>query len=286
MVTKIGFQVALGALLILGLSACSRSGSGSESSSSPSQIAAQVNDKEISIHQVQAMIEFQPVLSKQFGDKAYEKALDSLIEQELASQAARTAGLEQSPKVVQALELAKREVLARAYQDQLAAKVALPDESAVSAYFDAHPELFAQRQQYVLQELVVKAEPTQLTGLQERIASLGSVSELNALVSQSGLPHSVKNGTYWAESLPMDVLPQLAKRKPGQSLVVAKPEGLLILTVVSTESAPVSLVQVRGAIRDALLTQSRKDALRKGMESLRQQAKISKATSPASSAPR
>lgn len=281
MVTKIGFRVGLGVLLVLGLSACSRSGS--ESNASPTQIAAQVNDKEISIHQVQAMIEFQPALVKQFGEKAYEKALDSLIEQELASQAARSVGLEQSPKVVQALELAKREVLARAYQDQLASKVALPDENAVSAYFDAHPELFAQRQQYVLQELAVKAEPAQLASLQERIPSVESVSQLNALVSQTGLPHSVKNGTYWAESLPMDVLPQLAKRKPGQSLVVAKPDGLVILTVVSTESAPVSLVQVRGAIRDALLTQSRKDALRKGMESLRQQAKINKVASPASS---
>lgn len=283
MVTKIGFRVGLGVLLILGLSACTRSGTESGANSSPTQIAAQVNDKEISIHQVQAMIEFQPALVKQFGEKAYEKALDSLIEQELASQAARSAGLEQSPKVVQALELAKREVLARAYQDQLASKVALPDENAVSTYFDAHPELFAQRQQYVLQELTVKAESAQLTSLLERVPNLGSVSELNALVSQSGLPHSVKNGTYWAESLPMDVLPQLAKRKPGQSLLVAKPDGLLILTVVSTESAPVSLVQVRGAIRDALLTQSRKDALRKGMESLRQQAKVNKVASPASS---
>ncbi len=283
MVTKIGFRVGLGVLLILGLSACTRSGTESGASSSPTQIAAQVNDKEISIHQVQAMIEFQPALVKQFGEKAYEKALDSLIEQELASQAARSAGLEQSPKVVQALELAKREVLARAYQDQLASKVALPDENAVSTYFDAHPELFAQRQQYVLQELTVKAESAQLTSLLERVPNLGSVSELNALVSQSGLPHSVKNGTYWAESLPIDVLPQLAKRKPDQSLLVAKPDGLLILTVVSTESAPVSLVQVRGAIRDALLTQSRKDALRKGMESLRQQAKINKVASPASS---
>lgn len=283
MVTKIGFRVGLGVLLILGLSACTRSGTESGANSSPTQIAAQVNDKEISIHQVQAMIEFQPALVKQFGENAYEKALDSLIEQELASQAARSAGLEQSPKVVQALELAKREVLARAYQDQLASKVALPDENAVSTYFDAHPELFAQRQQYVLQELTVKAESAQLTSLLERVPNLGSVSELNALVSQSGLPHSVKNGTYWAESLPMDVLPQLAKRKPGQSLLVAKPDGLLILTVVSTESAPVSLVQVRGAIRDALLTQSRKDALRKGMESLRQQAKINKVASPASS---
>ena len=82
----------------------------------------------------------------------------------------------------------------------------------------------------------------------------------------------------------MDVLPQLASRKVGQSVVIGRSDGLLVLTVLRTELSPRSLAQVRDVIRDALHSQNRKDALRKGMESLRQQAKIRKVSSPASSA--
>ncbi len=282
MVTKFGYRFGLCLIALSGLAACSRSGEGPSGGST--QIAAQVNDKEISIHQVQARIESQPGLTQQLGDKVYDRVLDNLIEQELAAQAARSAGLEQSPKVVQAIELAKREVLARAYQDQLAAKAVFPDEHAISSYFDEHPELFSQRKQYQLQESLLSVPSEQVDALKARVEGLSSVAELNTLVTQSGLTHSVPTGTHWAETLPMDVLPQLASRKVGQSVVIGRSDGLLVLTVLRTELSPRSLAQVRDVIRDALHSQNRKDALRKGMESLRQQAKIRKVSSPASTA--
>lgn len=282
MVTKFGYRVGLCLMAVAGLGACSRSNDTPVSDAS--QIAARVNDKEISIHQVQARIEAQPALAQQLGDKAYDRVLDSLVEQELAAQAARTAGLEQTPKVVQAIELAKREVLAKAYQDQLAAKATFPDEQAITAYFEAHPELFSQRKQYELQETLLTLPAEQITSVKSRVEAMSSAAELNALVGQSGWTRQVRSGTQWAETLPMDVLPQLASRKVGQSVVLPRPDGLLILTVLRTELSPYGLAQVRAAIRDALHVQNRKEALRKGMDSLRQQAKIQKLSSTASAA--
>lgn len=282
MVTKFGYRVGLCLILLVGLGACSRSNE--TPAGDASQIAAQVNDKEISIHQVQARIEAQPGLSQQLGDKVYDRVLDSLIEQELAAQAARSAGLDQTPKVVQAIELAKREVLAKAYQDQLAAKATYPDEQAIAAYFESHPELFSQRKQFELQETLLTLPAEQIVSVKARVEGMGSVSELNALVGQSDWIRQVRSGTQWAETLPMDVLPQLASRKVGQSVVLSRPDGLLILTVLRTHSSPYALAQVRGAIRDALHAQNRKEALRKGMDSLRQQAKIRKVSSTASAA--
>lgn len=264
--------VALGWCLLLPLGACSRHESAE--STGTSQVAAQVNDKEISIHQVQTMIELQPGLVQQYGERASHKTLDSLIEQELAAQAARSAGLDGTPKVVQAMELAKREVLARAYQDQLAGKATMPDDTAIASYYDAHPELFAQRCQYLLQEMLIKAPTAQLQGVQDHVANLTSAAEVNALVTQNGWQHSVRNSAQWAEALPMDVLAQLASRKPGQSVSVARPDGVVILTVLGSEPAPLSLAQARVAIREALWVTRRKDQVKLGMESLRQQAKV------------
>ncbi|MGE5451785.1 MAG: EpsD family peptidyl-prolyl cis-trans isomerase [Acidobacteriota bacterium] len=277
------WMALIGACLAVQLSACSRH-DGAESPGT-SQIAAQVNDKEISIHQVQTMIELQPALAQQFGEQASRKVLDSLIEQELAAQAARSAGLDTSPRVVQAMELAKREVLARAYQDQLAGKATMPDDAAITRYYDAHPELFANRRQYLLQETVIKAPTAQLQGVQDEVAKLPSAADVNAWVAKKGWQYSVRNSAQWAEALPMDLLSQLAARKPGQSVAVPRPDGMVILTVLGSDVAPQTLAQARGAIQEALWATRRKEQVLHGMESLRQQAKVLRFDEAAASSP-
>lgn len=239
-----------------------------------SQIVAKVNDSEISIHQVQSVLQSQPALAEQLGEAAPAKVLDSLIEQELAAQAARQAGLDSSPRVLQAMELAKREVLARAYQDQLADKIVMPDSEAVNRYYEAHPELFAQRRRYTLQEVMLKSSPEQAKDLKEKVEHLASADAVNGLVSASGLPHSNRNSIQWAEALPMDILPQLAYLKVGQSLGVMRPDGLVVLTVLATEDAPMTRSVAARPIQAALLATSRRDSVSKGMEALRSKAKI------------
>ena len=129
---------AVAALALLG--GCNKKPAAS-SAAGESQVAALVNEGEISVHQVETLLRLQPALGARFGEQASPRALDSLIEQELAAQAAMQAGLDTSPQTLQALALARREVLARAYQDQLAEKASLPDTSAVERYYDEHPEL-------------------------------------------------------------------------------------------------------------------------------------------------
>ncbi|HEX5355468.1 MAG TPA: EpsD family peptidyl-prolyl cis-trans isomerase [Aquabacterium sp.] len=239
-----------------------------------SQIVAKVNDSEISIHQVQSVLQSQPALIEQLGEAAPGKVLDSLIEQELAAQAARQAGLDSSPRVLQAMELAKREVLARAYQDQLADKIVMPDSEAVNRYYEAHPELFAQRRRYTLQEIIVKGSPEQVKDLKDKVEHLATAEAVNALVSSTGLPHSNRNSIQWAEALPMEILPQLAYLKAGQSLGVVRPDGIVVLTVLATEDAPMTRSVAARPIQAALLATSRREVVSKGMEALRSKAKI------------
>jgi EpsD family peptidyl-prolyl cis-trans isomerase len=254
-----------------------------------SQIAAQVNESEISVHQVQTMMQLQPALANQLGEAAAPRILDSLIEQELAAQAARSAGLDSTPKVLQAMELAKREVLARAYQDQLSAKAVMPDTEAVNRYYDAHPELFAKRRHYIMQETQVKASPDQAKALKAKMDALGSVEAVNSLVAQSGLPHSSRSSSQWAEGMAMNLLTQLAYLKNGQSISILTTDGLAILTLQQAEEVPLTLAQATGAIQAALLSTNRHEVVRQGMEALRQQAKIKRlgafaASTPASAA--
>lgn len=245
-----------------------------KASSDASQIVAQVNDSEISIHQVQSRMEMQPGLVSQMGEAAASQVLDGLIEQELAAQAARKAGLDNTPRVLQAMELAKREVLARAYQDQLADKATLPDTTSVDRYYDEHPELFAHRKQYTLLETQVKGTPEQTKALASQVEAVGSADALKALLAESGLPYSSRSSMLWAEAVPMDVLPKLAFLRAGQSIGVVKPEGLVIVTVLAFEEAPVTQGVAQKSIQAAMMNNKRKQLVKQGMDVLKQNAKI------------
>ncbi len=263
--------VGLGvALLLTGCPGKDKSAAGADTS----QIVAQVNDSEISIHQVEAMLAAQPAIAEQLGANGPRRALDSLIDQELAAQEARQSGLDKSPRVLQAMELAKREVLARAYQDQLAEKALMPDTEAVNRYYDSHPELFAKRRQYTLQETLIKAPADKAAELKGKVEKLASAEAVNTLVNDSGLAYSRRNSVQWAEGIPMDLLSQLAYLKNGQSIGMPRPDGLVVLTLLSSEEVPMSSGQASNAIQAALMSNARRELVQKGMETLRKKAKI------------
>ena len=265
-----GWWVLAASLALVG---CNR-GDGA-GGASDSQVAARVNQADISVHQVQAMMKAQPAAAAQWGEQAADKVLDVLIEQELAAQAAAQAGLDKQPQVIQALALAQREVLARAYQDQLADKAPLPDTGAINAYHDDHPELFAQRKVYVLEETVVRpGSRDEAQALLDELPKQTSLEALNLHLSAKGLRKASQRLTLAAENVPLEWLPKLAKLTPGHSLVTQRGDAIVSWTLVSAEEQPMLLAQAKPAIQAALVRQARQKAVQDGMKKLRDQAKV------------
>lgn len=277
--------LVLGASLagLLALAGCHRGGGAG--GSGDSQIAAQVNKGEISVHQVQALLRAQPAVAAQWGEKAAERALDVLIEQELAAQAAAQAGLDKQPQVIQSLALAQREVLARAYQDQLAEKAHLPDTSAINTYYDKHPELFVRRKVYQLEETVVRpGSQDEAEALIRELPTLAGPQALNIHLTAKGLRKASQRVSLAAENVPMDWLPRLAQLPVGHSLSAKRGEAVVVWTLVSAEEAPMLLAQAKPAIQAALVRQARQQAIHEGMKKLRDEAKIERRQTAVASA--
>ena len=103
------------ALSSLAISAVLLAACGGGERKSDTQIAATVNKGEISVHQVQTVLQRQPrLVAADAGGTASARVLEGLIDQELAAQAAHDASLEKDPRVVQSIEAARRELLALA----------------------------------------------------------------------------------------------------------------------------------------------------------------------------
>jgi EpsD family peptidyl-prolyl cis-trans isomerase len=263
--------IGLALVAALGLSACPFSDK--LKGEDTDQLAAVVNDSEISVHQVKAYLVRNPSLAA-LGDAAGQRALDALVEQEMAAQAARKLNLDKSPAVIQAMELAKREVLARAYQDELAAKADQPDSEAIRQYYDDHPELFSNRKLYTLAQTQVKGDASALAGLKDKVEQMGSFDALKQLLASQPVQTASQTGTHLAEDLPMDLLPKLVFLKDGQSLVLTQAAGLVVLTVVKAEPRPLSRNTATEAIKTVLVTTARRVKVKEGMDEVRRQSQV------------
>lgn len=278
-------------LLILAATATLLSGCGRGAETDDSQVAVRVNKGEISTHQIQTVLQRQPRLLAEQPDTAAQRVLEVLIDQELAAQAGREQGLDSDPAVVQSMEAARREVLARAYQDRVAAKAVAPSTDEVDRYYQSRPALFAQRRLYTLQETVVEAGEAQREALQTLVQRARGADELGTALRSAGFGTRTRQLTQAAEDLPLNLVDAIAKLEVGGSLLLPQAGGARIFTLLQAQSAPVDRRTANGAIVNFLTKERQRELVAQSTAELRKngtvtyQGAFAKATSaPASAA--
>lgn len=256
-----------GAAVLLG--GCNRSGAPKDT-----QVAVRVNKEEISVHQLQAMLQRQPRLVAAAGDSAPRRALDALIDQELAAQAAHAQGIDAEHDTIQWLEAARRETLARAYHERLAAKVTAPSSDEVDRYYESHPGLFAERRIYILEEQVFATAADQTKPLAAAVAAAQSREELAKSLRDLGVTASSRVFAQSAEDLPLALVEPLRALKPGQSVWLGQADAGRVLTVVQAQAAPVDRRSAAPAINNFILADRKRQASAEAVAKLRDAAKI------------
>lgn len=256
------------------------------------QVAARVNREEISERQVDAFIKQQPQARPEQGEALSRKALDLLIDQELAVQKAEELRLHKDPKVLQLMEAARRQILAAAYADQVRAAAGKPTLEEVQRYYDANPALFAERRIYNLQRLEIEAPAEQLDTLRARLAASKNLTEFTAYLKAENIRFAAHQTVAAANELPLASLNTLARMKDGQSLLNRTPNGLQVVILLSSRPQPVDLERARPMIESFLSNQRRNEHWQQELKSLRAAAKVeyqgrfaTPAPAPAASAP-
>src|SRR5687768_423516 len=105
--TGIVLTLAAGGALLVGC--------GDKKDKTASQTAAKVNKDEVTVHQINFVLQQQRNLRPEQADAASRQILERLIDQQLALQKGDDLKVDRDPRVVQQLEAARREILARAY---------------------------------------------------------------------------------------------------------------------------------------------------------------------------
>lgn len=238
------------------------------------QVAAKVNGKELTTLQVNYALQRIPNLDKEQAKAASLQVVRNLVDQEVIAQKALADKLDRDPTVVQALDAARRQILAEAYMNRKLGAPAEPSDAEVSDYFNKHPELFAQRKIYRLQELSIKAPPEKFDAIRAQLNASKTLDDFAAWLKKEGLPVKAAQGVKPAEQLPQAMLPQLSKMPDGQAMVMNAPEGLLVVVLADSMVQPVTLEQAKPSIVRVLQAQARQKAAKAELDALKAAAKI------------
>ena len=262
------WSVALCAgLAALALAACG----GDKPAAESGQVAAKVNDADITVHQVEHVLSRQAALAA--NPQGAQFALQSLIDQELAAQAAKRDRLDQDPAFVQAMEAARREWLARAYQDKVAGSLSGPGADDIDRYFNNHPSLFAQRRVYLVHDWTVAGSNDALAALESRLRAAGP-GQVAEVLRASGLVKSNRITGRAAEDVPLNLVDKLAELKDGQYLWVPGNGDVHVIVVLHSVLEPLVGAPAQRAIGAFLQAERRREALRASSRSLRDAGKV------------
>jgi EpsD family peptidyl-prolyl cis-trans isomerase len=248
--------------------------SAKEDKSSPTQVAVKVNKGEISVHQVNDLLSRSGNIPQDQVARARSATVERLIDQELLLQQAKDNKLDRNPNVMQMLEFSRREILARAYGEQVANNAVRPTEAQVSKFYDEHPELFAKRRIYSLQEINLQMPPDRLEEVRAHLQSASNPQQLMTWFNEQKIPFTVNTGIKPAEQIPLEVLKNLAKLNAGQAGFIQTPTGGILLFIAGVQDEPVDRAKAKPVIENFLLNQTRAESIKAEIKRLRDMASI------------
>jgi EpsD family peptidyl-prolyl cis-trans isomerase len=253
-----------------------------------SQTAARVNKEEITVHQINFVLQQQRNLRPEQADAASRQILERLIDQQLALQKADDLKLDRDPRVLQQLEAARREIVARAYMDRVGEAAVKPTPEEIKKYYDDKPALFSERRIYSIQEISVEAKPEQVALLREKLGAAKNINEFVEYLKANDFHFAGNQAVRAAEQLPLNSLDTFAKMKDGQAMLVPAANGVQVIVLAGSRSQPVTEEQARPAIEQFILNERKRKLVDDDVKAMRASARIDyigKFAEPPASAP-
>lgn len=237
-------------------------------------LAARVNNGEVTLKQVNLVMQQQRNLRPDQADAVSRQVLERLIDQTLVLQKAEDDGLERDARVQLQLDAARREVLARAWLDRLVESAPKPGPDDVKRYYAEHPALFAERRVYGLLELSIEATPEQSQALRGRLAGSTQLAEFVEGLKAQGLRFASNQLQRVPEQMPQATLDAVLKLQDGQLLVSTTPGGLQVLVRLGSAPQPLDEEAARPLIERQLLADRKRKLVEERLQELRSKARI------------
>lgn len=238
------------------------------------QIEARVNGEEGSINQINTVRARNKGMTPEQPGRAGALPREPISDQELLAQQALQTRLDRDAQVAQAIERARRQILAQAYIERAVTDAPQASPEEISKFYEENPALFEQRRIYRVLELVVVVAPEQFGAFQEAVAGAKDLTEVARWLDSRKLPFEVAISSRAAEQIQMNILRRLFEMRDGQIAVFQTPRGTSVTRLEQSTEARLSEKQARPAIARYLLNRKRLELAQAEVTKLRERATI------------
>ncbi len=263
-------RLILAGLLALAVASCGKHGAEHHDG----QVVADVNGHKITVLEVNSILGHMGTMSKAQSQQVADGVLKNLVNQELLAQQAVKQKLDRNPQVLQAILESRKQILAQAYMGRRFASLAPPTNGAIATFYNNHPDLFAHRQIYRVETILIQDGQSKMAAIKRGLAASKTPQAFLAWLKTQGLPFHAGVVVRTAEQVPFAMLHQLSQMKAGQTIVGNSGANLVVLVLLGKQDQPETLVQAKQAIKHFLINRSRQKMLQSTLQTLRSSAKI------------
>jgi peptidyl-prolyl cis-trans isomerase C len=276
--TPIALKKLLSAFLMLGcalgLAACGHK------EESAGQSLVRVNGAEITVLQLNDELK-RAGLKPEQQEANTKQLLESLIDRQLLYAEAIRNEIDRTAGVVQAIERAKKLIITQAYLKSLDAKISRPSIAEINDYYHKHPEYFAERKQFEVQQLVISTKDLS-NELRLVVDSTKSLDGVVAWLDKHDVSYVRGQISRSTTDLPQQMVAKLRAMHKGQKFIVDEGENSMINLITNIKTNPIAANTAAPMIEQYLYNQKISRAEKAEIAHLRASAKIEylKASSP------
>jgi len=263
--------LVLAAVLGVALVACSQKKDVGQKAASPA--AMKINGEVITAADLQRQLE-ESGMPPDSRNGITGKTMKVMINKELLRQAAIKEKLDADDKVRASIASTNRMILADANMQKQMAAIGKPTEAEVSAYFNQHPEFFAERKVYDLQEVAIKGASASEAAIKAKLASGVKLNDFLHWLDQQKIAHDAQQLSASSDRMRDDVVKKLKDARVGQAIIVDDTNQLVVVFMNSAQPQPVSLVDASPLIMKRLFNQKVGEGMENTLKKLHDQAKI------------
>ena len=245
-----------------------------EKSKSDTQVAARVNGDEITVSQINGTVQRLGNVPQDKVKEVSNQALKGLVDQQLLIQQALKDKLDRNPNVMQALESARRQILAQAFIQTKTEDLPKPSDAEIGAFINKHPELFSERRVYRLQEIGIQDALGKADQIRAQLNASKNLQEFAQWLKAQNFKFKAGQAERSAEQLPSPLATQLLNVKPGQAIIANNNGTLVVMLVAAVAAQPLSEEQAKPVAARILTTQKQREVAEQELKELRDAAKI------------
>ena len=166
--------------------------------------------------------------------------MSRILERKYLVQQAIAAKLDREPTVLLDLLRSREQILAGAYvQRDLGSKVAAISKSEVDAYIEAHPDKFAKRRLFQIEQVSFPPQKD-MESLAAATKDFKSMDQVEAKLNDLGIKYSRGPAAVDGATLPSEMLKPLEARKPDDIFFIRSKTSASFFKVTSVDDRPLT----------------------------------------------